>query len=270
MKCNLWKAPITGALAVGLCAGTMLTAFADSIQCRGSDTVLPLAQAWAEAYMKKHPGSSISVSGGGSGVGIAGLINGTTDVANASRPMKSSEKDKCKAKNFLPIEHKGALDGLSIIVHPDNPVKSLTVEQVGAMFTGKITNWKEVGGPDERLVAAARQSSSGTYGFFQDNVMKGGKYKNCQHLPSTNAICQVVSRSKGGVGYVGLAYARKWEGKVKSVPVAKSKGATPVTASEKTVQDHTYPIWRYLYCYTAGKPKGLAANYLKFAQSPEG
>jgi len=172
MKCNLWKAPITGALAVGLCAGTMLTAFADSIQCRGSDTVLPLAQAWAEAYMKKHPGSSISVSGGGSGVGIAGLINGTTDVANASRPMKSSEKDKCKAKNFLPIEHKGALDGLSIIVHPDNPVKSLTVEQVGAMFTGKITNWKQVDAsfPDMPLKLYGPGADSGTFENFTEAI----------------------------------------------------------------------------------------------------
>jgi len=270
MKCSIWKAPMAALAAVGLFAATMLPAFAESIQIRGSDTVLPLAQAWSEAYMKKNPSASIGVTGGGSGVGIAALINGTVDIADASRRMKGSEAAKCKAKSFLPVEHKVALDGLSIIVHPDKPLKSLTVAQVGSMFTGKVTNWKSVGGPDGRVVAGARQSTSGTYSFFQKNVMKGGKYKSCQHLPSNNAICQVVARSKGGIGYVGLAYAEKWGGKVKIIPVAKSAGAKPVMPSEATVRDRSYPIWRYLYNYTAGAPRGLVKAYLDFVKGAEG
>jgi phosphate transport system substrate-binding protein len=270
-----WGKPlILAALLLGMGVGgwhAAQAALTGRITVKGSDTMLPIGQIWAEAFMKKNPGVTVAVTGGGSGTGISALINGTCDLANSSRLIQEKEINSAKARNFVPKQHNMALDGIAIIVHPNNPVRSLTMDQLKAIFGGPTSNWNQVGGQNVRIVAACRQSSSGTYVFFQENVLKNTKYRqDAQFLPSTNAICQVVSKSTGAVGYVGIGYAQKWAGKVKIVPIAARQGANPVTPSEQTVRNHTYPIWRYLYCYTRGNPTGVTKAYLDFCLSAEG
>lgn len=268
------KILILGALLLGLSVAgwqAASAALSGQLTVKGSDTMLPISQIWAEAFMKKNPDVTVAVTGGGSGTGISALINGTCDIANASRPIKEKEIKAAKSRNFVPKQINVALDGIAVIVHPSNPIQSLTMDQVRAMFVGQYTNWSQAGGPPLKIIAACRQSSSGTYVFFQETVLKNTKYRSdAQFLPSTNAICQVVSKSPGAVGYVGIGYAEKWAGKVKTVPIAAKAGTRAVMPSVQTVQNHTYPIWRYLFCYTRGTPKGLVKAFLDFCRSPEG
>lgn len=218
-----------------------------SIKIKGSDTLLPLAQKWAEAYMKLNPGTSISVTGGGSGVGIASLINGSTDIATASRKIKMDEKLKLQEAGKVYVETIVAYDALSVIVNPANKVKKLTREQIEGIYTGKITNWKEVGGDDLAIVCYSRESSSGTFEFFKEHVLKGKNYAtSCLMMPATGAIVQSVSQTKGAIGYIGLAYMNT---SVSDVSVSYDKGKTYVASSLKTAQDKTYPIVRPLYFY---------------------
>lgn len=237
------------------------------VTVKGSDTMVILSQKWAEAYMKKNPGTSIQVTGGGSGVGLAALINGSTDVANSSRPIKTSEIQKLKAKyNSTGIEIPCAKDGLSIYLNKANPLSSLTLKQIGLIFSGKIKNWKEVGGPDASIKLYGRESSSGTFGFFQDNVVKTDFSPACQTLPGTAAIVNAVKKDKFSIGYGGAAYA---EG-VKDCAVKKDDKSKGVLPSEATIKNNTYPISRYLYMYLKGKPTGDTKAFIDWILSKEG
>jgi phosphate transport system substrate-binding protein len=226
-----------------------------------------LSQQWAEAYMKKHPETTIQVTGGGSGVGIAALINGSTDIANSSRPMKPGELEKIKAKyNKNGIEIACAKDGLSVFLNKGNVVSELTVEQIGAIFSGKITNWKQVGGADAKIQLYGRESSSGTFEFFKEHVVKTDFSPNCQTLPGTAAIVNAVKKDKYSIGYGGAAYAED----VKDCKVkkdAKSKGILPTAA---TIKNKTYPISRYLYMYLKAKPTGETKKFIDWILGSEG
>ena len=233
---------------------------------KGSDTVLPLAQKEAEAFGKKT-GKSVTVIGGGSGVGIAALIEGTTDIATASRKMKFDEKAKCQEAGKSIVEKIIAYDALAIIVNPSNPVSKLTRAQLEGIFTGKITNWKQVGGADLKITPYSRETSSGTYDFIKEYVLLNKNYmSSILSMPATGAIVQSVSQSKGAIGYVGLAYLNK---NVKALHVSFD-GKNFVAPSMKTAMDKTYPIVRPLFFYY---DKHSEKNYLalvNFVLSAEG
>ncbi|MDD2820779.1 MAG: phosphate ABC transporter substrate-binding protein [Flavobacterium sp.] len=237
------------------------------ITVKGSDTMVILSQKWAEIYMKKHPETTIQVTGGGSGVGIAALINGSTDIANSSRPIKPTELEKIKTKyKKSGIEIACAKDGLSIFLNKANGVNELSIQQLGDIFSGKITNWKEVGGADAKIQLYGRESSSGTFEFFKEHVVKTDFSPTCQTLPGTAAIINAVKKDKYGIGYGGAAYA---EG-VKDCKVkkdAKSKGVLPTAA---TIKNKTYPIARYLFMYLKSKPTGDTKAFIDWILSPEG
>jgi phosphate transport system substrate-binding protein len=217
--------------------------------------------------MKKNPGASIQVTGGGSGVGLAALINGSTDIANASRPIKPSEVEKLKARyNTLGVEIPCAKDGLSVYLNKANPVASLTLKQIGQIFAGKITNWKEVGGPDAAIKLYGRESSSGTFGFFKDNVVKTDFSPTCQTLPGTAAIVNAVKKDKYSVGYGGAAYA---EG-VKDCAIKKDDKSPAILPSAATVKNNSYPITRYLYMYLKSRPTGETKAFVDWILSSEG
>jgi phosphate transport system substrate-binding protein len=255
------------ALSLGAVPGVQ----AQNLSLKGSDTMLQLAQGWAQAYMQAHPGSTITVTGGGSSTGIAALVNGSTDIANASRIMKGSEVDKAKTRGFVPFEVPVARDGLAIIVNPGNPIKSLSIAQLKGIYSGAITNWKQVGGPDRAIIAVGRDSSSGTYGFFQDNVLGIGRpYRpDMQTTPSTNAIGQTVSQDAGAIGYVGVAYGEGFSSKVKIVPISRGSGEA-IEPSAVAVKNGKYPLWRYLFMYTRGKPSGGAKKFIDWVRSDAG
>ncbi len=193
---------------ITLAGGLAMSVWAGNITVKGSDTLLILAQKWAETYMGLHPDVKIQVSGGGSGIGFAALQNQTTDLCDASRKAKSAEIANCiKAFGKRPTEYKVALDGLSVYVNGENPVKELTIDQLGGIFTGKIKNWKDVGGPDAPITIYSRENSSGTYEFFKEHILKGQDFAaSAQTMPGTAAILQAVSKDKGGIGYGGAGY----------------------------------------------------------------
>lgn len=241
---------------------------AQSFKIKGSDTCLPLSQAEAEAYMKKDPNASIAVTGGGSGVGLAAIITGTTDIAQSSRPMKMDEKLKMQEAGKAFKEVIIAYDALAVIVNPGNPVSQLTREQLEGIFTGKITNWKEVGGQDSKIVAYSRETSSGTYEFFKQHVLNMKNFgSNALLMPATGAIVQSVSQTKGAIGYVGLAYIDK---AVKALNVSYDKGKTYVQPSVATAMDKTYPITRPLYYYFLTKIEKTVSPFVNYILSPEG
>jgi phosphate transport system substrate-binding protein len=263
---NNSKLKIAVILLVIMTIGYSFTSLS-KVTIKGSDTMVILSQKWAEIYMKKNPGASIQVTGGGSGVGLAALINGSTDIANSSRPIKSSEVEKLKAKyGTLGIEIPCAKDGLSVFLNKGNTVSELTIKQLGDIFSGKITNWKEVGGADAKIQLYGRESSSGTFEFFKDHVVKTDFSPRCQTLPGTAAIVNAVKKDKYSIGYGGSAYA---EG-VKDCKVkkdAKSKGVLPTVA---TVKNNTYPISRYLYMYLKSKPTGEVKAFVDWVLSAQG
>jgi phosphate transport system substrate-binding protein len=239
----------------------------NKVTIKGSDTMVILSQKWAEAYMKKKPGTSIQVTGGGTGVGLAALINGSTDIANASRPIKSNELEKLKAKYLtLGVEIPCAKDGLSVYLNKGNSVSELTIKELGDIFSGKITNWKEVGGADAKIQLYGRESSSGTFEFFKDHVVKTDFSPRCQTLPGTAAIVNAVKKDKYSIGYGGSAYT---EG-VKDCAIkkdAKSKGILPAIA---TIKNNSYPITRYLYMYLRAKPTGETKAFIDWILSSQG
>jgi phosphate transport system substrate-binding protein len=235
---------------------------------KGSDTVLPLTQKEAEVYMKKNPNTSIMVTGGGSGVGISALQSGTTDIAQASRSLKMDEKMKLNDAGKAFKETIIAYDALAIIVNPANKVTKLTREQLEGIFTGKITNWKEVGGDDNKIVVYSRETSSGTYDFVKEHVMNKKNYATSALLmPATGAIVQSVSQTKGAIGYVGLAYIEKT---VKALEVSYDKGKTYVFPSIANAKNKTYPITRPLYYYYLTSTEKTVSPYIKFILSAEG
>ena len=237
-----------------------------SITIKGSDTVLPLSQKEAEEYMKEHPEASITIVGGGSGVGITALLEGTTDIAMSSRPLKMDEKLAFKNKGLKEIVI--AMDALAVIVHPSNNVIRLTREQLEEIFTGKINNWKEVGGKDMKIIAYSRETSSGTYEFFKEHVMDKKNYaSSVLNMPATGAIVQSVSQTEGAIGYIGLAYETK---EVKHIAVSYDAGKTFVLPSLETSQDGTYPVSRPLYYFYAGENASEVLPFIDFILSAKG
>lgn len=238
------------------------------ITIKGSDTMVILAQRWAEKYMKKNPDVTIQVTGGGSGTGISALINGTTDFANASRKMKKSEIDKLKARyNTLGTEFKVARDGITIYVNKENPIEELSLLQIKAIYLGEITNWKSVGGEDAQIILYGRENNSGTYVYFRDFVLNGKDYhSSMQSLPGTAAVVNAVTKDKYGIGYGGAAYA---EG-IKIVKVKKDDSSPAYAPTLETIKENKYPIARYLYMYSRTKPAGVMKDYIEWILSSEG
>lgn len=237
------------------------------ITIKGSDTMVIIAQKWAEVYMKSHPEVTLQVTGGGSGTGISALINGATDICNASRPMKQSEIDKLKERyGSLGIEIRCAKDGITVYLNESNPVKELSIKQLSGIYTGKIKNWKEVGGPDEAIKLYGRENSSGTYVFFQENVVKGDYATSCQTLPGTAAVVNAVKNDKYGIGYGGAAYSKG----VKHCLVKRDDKSPSYAPSAETIKNGTYPISRYLYMYVRNRPTGEMKNYIDWILGPEG
>jgi len=242
--------------------------FAHAQRIKGSDTVLPLSQQEAENYMKANPSKTVTVTGGGSGVGISALLEGTTDIAQASRKIKFDERQKLQAKGKKAQEVVVAFDALAIVVHPSNKITNLTREQLEGIFTGKIKNWKDVGGDDLKIVPYSRETSSGTYEFFKESVLKNKNYMNgIMSMPATGSIVQSISQTKGAIGYVGLAYLNK---DVKAIHVSYDKGATYTAPSVENAKNETYPIVRpLLYYYEAGS-ESLVKPFIDYILSPEG
>jgi phosphate transport system substrate-binding protein len=263
---KLSKFKIAALLVVIMAIGYSFTTLS-KVTIKGSDTMVILSQQWAELYMKKHPETTIQVTGGGSGVGLAALINGSTEIANSSRPIKPTELAKIKEKyKKNAIEIPCAKDGLSVFLNKGNKVSELTIQQLGDIFSGKITNWKAVGGDDAKIQLYGRESSSGTFEFFKEHVVKTDFSPTCQTLPGTAAIVNAVKKDKYSIGYGGAAYAED----VKDCKVkkdAKSKGVLPTAA---TIKNKTYPISRYLYMYLKSKPTGETKAFIDWILSPEG
>lgn len=240
----------------------------ETITVKGSDTMVILAQRWAEIYMNDHPDVTIQVTGGGSGTGISALINGTTDICNASRPMKQSEKEKLKQRyNTLGVEIKVARDGLSVYVHESNPVKELSIDQLKQIYTGKITNWKDVGGNDAKIILYTRENNSGTYVYFKDNVLGGADYAaTCQSMPGTASVVNAVAKDKNGIGYGGAAYSKG----IRSVSVKKNASSSAYEPTLENIKSGNYPITRFLYMYTRSKPTGGLKAFIDWVLSDAG
>ncbi|MBU0543730.1 MAG: phosphate ABC transporter substrate-binding protein [Proteobacteria bacterium] len=237
-------------------------AFAGNISINGSTTVLPIAQKVAEAYMKEHPDTAISISGGGSGNGIKAIIDKTTDIANSSRAIKKEESEQAKAKGSNPVEFIVAFDCIVPVVHPSNPLKNLTLDQLKAMYKGEIKNWKEIGGADKPIVVISRDTSSGTYEVWEEKVMKKERVFPRALLQASNgAIVQAVSKNPNAVGYIGLGYMDK------SVKMLSANG---INGSKETTLNKTYPISRPLYMYTPAQPKGDVKKFLDYMLSSKG
>ena len=245
-----------------------VTAFSQAkITVKGSDTMVILAQRWAELYMKKNPAATIQVTGGGSGVGITALINGTTDICNASRPMKQTEIEKLKARyNTLGVEIPCAKDGVTLFLNEANKVNELTLQQLSDIYTGKIRNWKDVGGNDSEIRLYGRENSSGTYTYFHDEVVKADYAANTQSLPGTAAVVNAVKKDVNGIGYGGAAYAVG----VKNAKVKKDAKSKAFLPSKESIANGEYPITRYLYMYLRNKPIGDTKKYIDWILSPEG
>ncbi|MEM2875033.1 MAG: phosphate ABC transporter substrate-binding protein [Candidatus Hadarchaeales archaeon] len=247
-----------GGTGVGVSENNQGPTQSRSINVAGSTTVLPVAQMCAERWMETHPNDTISVSGGGSGVGIASLIEGRCDIANASRAVKSSENEQAGGRI---VEHKIALDAIAVVVHPDNPVNELTTEQIKKIYLGEITNWSQVGGSNIPIAVYTRESTSGTYETFHELVMrKENITPNALTTTSNGEMRQNVSTNPNAIGYVGIGY-------ISGVKALRINGVSP---SSQTVQNGTYPIRRYLYMYTLGEPTGLAKDFIDFVKGPEG
>lgn len=237
----------------------------ETIENKGSDTLVNLALAWAEAYMELNPQVRISVTGGGSGTGIAAMINGTVQIANASREMKDEELAAARANGIEPIEFTVARDAIAVIVHPDNPVERLTLQQISDIYTGKTTNWREVGGEDRPIVLLSRESNSGTYVYFLENVVRQGEKSDLLFspdtllMPSSEGISTEIRQNRNAIGYDGLGYVTPDQ---KMLAVASKEGGPYVLPSIASVNDGSYPISRPLYMYTAGEPQGSVKIFL--------
>jgi phosphate transport system substrate-binding protein len=239
-----------------------------SIKVKGSDTVLPVAQKEAESIMKSNPELSITIVGGGSGTGITALMDGNTDIAMSSRDLKGEEKLKLQEKQIQVEVKTIAVDALAVIVHPENKVDKLTRKQLEKIFTGEITNWKDVGGMDQKIVAYSRENSSGTYEFFKEHVMDKKNYSSgILNLPATGAIVQSISQTKGAIGYIGLAYLNNT---VKAVSVSYDQGANYVFPSMASAKDKSYPISRPLYYIYDVKSSDKVKVFIDFCLSAEG
>lgn len=247
---------------------TIMMVFGASAQkIKGSDTELPLVQQEAENFMKVNRKARIAVSGGGSGVGIAALIENNTDIAMSSRKITLDERMKIQQKGEKLVEEVIAMDALAIIVNPENKVSKLTREQLEDIFTGKTTNWKDVGGDDLKIIVYARESSSGTYEFLKGSVMNNKNYAaSALSMPATGAIIQSVKQTKGAIGYVGLAYLTQ---NVKALSISYD-GVNFASPSYETAKDSSYPIVRPLYFYYIQKNESLVKPFIDYVTSLEG
>jgi len=258
MKRKNWIAGVV-IPAIMLTAGAAL---AGNISMNGSTTVLPIAQKTAEAYMKEHPDAKISISGGGSGNGIKALIDKTTDIANSSRAIKKDEMEQAKAKGSDPVEFIVAFDCIVPVVHPSNPIKNITVDQLKALYKGEIRNWKEIGGADKPVVIISRDTSSGTYEVWEEKIMKKERVFPGALLQASNgAIVQAVSKNPNAVGYIGLGYMDN------SVKMLSVNG---ITGSKETTLNKSFPVSRPLYMYTPVKPAGDIKKFMDFVVSDKG
>ena len=246
---------------------------ANYIENKGSDTIVNLALAWAEKYQGDHPDVRISVTGGGSGTGIAALVNGTVDLANASRKIKDEETSEAQSNGVTPVEHIIARDAIAVIVNPNNPVNELTLQQISDIYSGKYTNWNEVGGEDRPIVRLSRETNSGTHVYFLETVLRLGSKEdktlfstNTLLLPSSEGIISEVRDNPNAIGYDGLGYVPK---DLKMIAIAKEAGGEYVLPSIDTVNDKTYAIARDLYMYTNGEPAGVVKDYLDWILSDE-
>jgi phosphate transport system substrate-binding protein len=261
------KIALAGALALVAAAGAR-PALAGTVTVKGSDTMVVLGQRWAEEYMKKHAATTIQVTGGGSGTGISALINGTTDVCEASRAMKDAEKKQLADKaGAPPVEITVAKDGLSVYVNDSNPLNELTMAQLKAIFTGKVTSWKELGGPDAKIIPYSRENSSGTYVFFKEHVLENADYTpRAQAMPGTAAVVNAVVKEKFGIGYGGAAYAKG----IKVLKIKKDAAATAIAPADATIKNGTYPLSRPLFFYVRAKPSVEIQAFTDWVLSGEG
>jgi phosphate transport system substrate-binding protein len=239
-----------------------------AIQNKGSDTLVNLALAWAEAYRELRPDVAIAVTGGGSGTGIAALINGTVDIANASREMKEGEVEQARANGIEPVEHLVAIDALAVLVNPANPVDRLTIDQISDIYTARITNWREVGGEDAPIILVSRETNSGTHVYFLEEVVRRGDSENSDIfapqtllMPSSVGITSEIQRNPYAIGYDGLGYVTEHE---KVIAIARDHSSPYVLPSVETGADGSYPIARGLYMYTAGDPTGNIADFINW------
>lgn len=264
---------VLASCGAGSSPGAASDSQAQYIENKGSDTIVNLALAWAEQYQTDHADVRISVTGGGSGTGIAALINGTVDIANASRSIKQEEIEEAKANGVEPIEFIVARDAIAVIVNPENPVSELTLQQISDIYSGKINNWKEVGGEDRPIVRLSRETNSGTHVYFLETVLRLGDKENktlfstnTLLLPSSEGIIVEVRQNPNAIGYDGLGYVPH---DLKVIAIAREAGTPYVLPSIPTVNDKSYPIARDLYMYTNGEPAGIVRDYLDWILSPE-
>jgi phosphate transport system substrate-binding protein len=265
---------ITLMLIMGLAACSRQNQQASSLQIKGSDTMVNLGQAWAEAFMKANPKVSVAVTGGGSGTGIAALLSNTCDIAELSRELKPEEITMAREKGFEPKQITVALDGLAVVVHPANPLTQLTMDQLAAIFSGAVTNWKEIGGADLPIVVLSREVNSGTHVYFKEHVLRRGQQEsqvefaaNALMLSSSQAIADEVAQNPGAIGYYGMGYISPRE---KALAIARDATAPFVSPTIDNVLSQAYPISRPLLMVSRGQPRDLVADFLAFVLSPEG
>jgi phosphate transport system substrate-binding protein len=263
---------LAGLLAVSGCSRQNQQA--NAIQIKGSDTMVNLGQAWAEAFMQANPKVSVAVTGGGSGTGIAALLSKTCDIAELSRELKPEELAMAKQKGFQPKQITVALDGLAVVVHPANPLSQLTMDQLAAIFSGSASNWKEVGGADLPIVVLSREVNSGTHVYFKEHVLRRGRKDsqvefaaNALMLPSSQAIADEVAQNSGAIGYFGMGYISARE---KALAIAKDANSPYVQPTIENVINQAYPISRPLLMVTRGQPLGLVASFINFVLSADG
>ena len=250
------------AILVFLCLGQAGAGAAERMTIKGSTTILPIAQVIAEEFMDENPDIGISLQGGGSGVGMAGLIDGTTDIANASRGIKPAEIEKAESRGVSPSEHVIALDGIAVVVHPSNPVKGRSTDQIRAVYAGRFSNWEELGGPRSKIVVISRDSSSGTFETFEELALAGEKVRpDSLTLASSQAVVQTVSQPPGAIGYVGFGYLGS---RVRSLEV------DGIPCSRESILGGAYLLSRPLFMYTNGEPAGCVKKFLDFVLTPRG
>jgi phosphate transport system substrate-binding protein len=270
---NIIISAVLGLLLISGCARRSNDQ-ANSLQIKGSDTMVNLGQAWAEEYMKQNPGKSIAVTGGGSGTGITALINSTCDIAEVSREMKQSEIDLIASKGAAPKKIIVALDGLAVVVNPANKISELTIDQLAEIYTGNIKNWKEVGGRNAKIVLLSREVNSGTHVYFKEHVLRHGKADGKQEfaaeallLSSSQAIADEVSQNQDAIGYYGMGYITAKE---KAIKIAKDKNSPFESPTMENVISGAYPISRPLLMYTKGEPQGMAKTFIEYVLSSAG
>jgi len=267
-RCAVWLVLAGVTLAAAGCGGSETGLRHKPVTVKGSDTMVILAQRWAETYMKENAGLAVQVTGGGSGTGIAALINGGTDICNASRPMKGTEKAMVTKRHGKEVkEIPVALDGVAIYVNESSPIQSITQAQLKSVYTGRITNWRDIGGKDERIVPYSRENNSGTYVFFKEHVLGNEDFaREVQTLPGTAAVVNAVSKDPASIGYGGIAYASG----IRVIPVRRDENSEPVAASLAMVQSGEYPLSRNLFFYTVGEPAGDVRAFIDWVLGTEG